>query len=123
MKGIRPYVARVLSRRGKTFTVPMPGKYREIYDAVKHFGIKTKDDESDLYAIGYRTLFVPEPNIEYDTHRDIERTAAALAALSEGQVRAIGLLCRRFSLKFGDIWPLLCLIHPETKEDDDCENN
>jgi len=122
MKRIRPYVARVLSCRGKTLIVPMPGKYREIFDAVKHFGIKTKADEADLYAIGYRTLFVPEPDIEHDTHKSIERTADALAALSEEQVRAIGLLCHRFYLRFSDIWPLLCLIYPEQKEDDDYEN-
>jgi hypothetical protein len=122
MNGIKPYVARVLSRRGKTLTVPMPGKYREIYDAVKHFGIKTEADEAELYVIGYRTFFVPVPDIGHDTQKDIERTADALAKLDEEQVRAIGLLCRRFYLRFSDIWPLLCLIHPEPKEDDDCEN-
>ena len=121
-KSGRPYIAEILEHNGKTALLPIPSKLRELESCIKVLGIKDRDDEDDLFVVGYRTLHLPEPDVNTDTKNDVERTAEALSKLSEEQVRAIGAFCRLFYLRFNGIMALLDLINNKAKEDDCFEN-
>jgi hypothetical protein len=103
----RPYITRILARKGKTVLLPLPFKMREILEAVKGLGIKSKADEDEMDVIGYKALYIPAPIMYLDTLSEIERVADKLAGLSEEQVRALGQLCKAFNLYFCHIDSLL----------------
>ena len=121
-KSSRPYIAEILEHDGKKAILPIPSKLRELESCIKVLGIKDRDDEDDLFVVGYRTVYLPEPDVNTDTKNEVERTAEALSKLNEEQVRAIGVLCRLFYLRFNGIMALLDLINNKAKEDDYFEN-
>ena len=109
----RPYIAKMLARKGKCTLMPMPYKYREALDVVKRLDIIVASDEDDMEIIGYESLYLPTPRIFVDTPSEIERVAGKVSKLSEEQVRVLGNLCKAFNLVFSDIESLLNLIIPE----------
>jgi len=116
---MKPYVSVILEHDGKAHTLPIPAKYRELLDCVRALGLKDGDDEDDMWLVGYKALYVPEPDI-YCPRYEVEKTATELSKLTEAQVCAIGVLCRAFALPFGDIMGILAYIYPHLKED--CDN-
>ena len=77
---MKPYVSEILEHNGKTYALPVPAKYREILDCVRELGVKDIADEDDLERVGYKSLFVPEPDLS-DSHYDVERTAIEISKL------------------------------------------
>ena len=118
----KPYIAEILEHEGKTALLPIPSKLRELMTCAKALGLKDKDDEDDLYTIGYKTLYIPEPVVYIDKQSDVERTGEILARLNEEQVCAIGALCRCFHLSFCYIMPVLNAMNYKTQEDDRHDN-
>ena len=118
---MKPYISEILEHNGKTHQLPIPAKYRELLDCAHALGLKDEADEDDLQRVGYKSLYVPEPDL-YDSRLRVEETAAALCALSEAQVRAIGVFCAVFNLPFSRIADILAHTYPYLKEDCDNEN-
>jgi hypothetical protein len=114
---MRSYISKILELNGRTYALPIPGKYRELLDCVSGLRIKKAEDEDGMKIVGYKALFVPEPDPHYmDSKEEVERVAEALSKLTEEQVRAVGQLCVAFALQFGDIMGVLCYIYPHLKE-------
>ncbi len=113
---MKPYVAEILERDGKTCLLPMPAKYRELKDCARTLGIKDEGDEFSMQRTGYKTILVPAPDRHYP-HCLIRQTADELYKLDNGQVRAIGALCDAFALTFGDIMGVLAFIYPNLREE------
>ncbi len=58
----KPYIAEILEHNGKTCLLPMPAKYRELLDCSNTLGLKDAEDEDDIRIVGYKALYVPEPD-------------------------------------------------------------
>lgn len=99
---MKPYVAEILERNGRTFILPMPAKLRELSDCVHTLALKTEADEETMKLIGYNTLYVPEPELT-DPRGYVDCTASRLSRLTEAQVMAIGDVCSAFELPFDGI--------------------
>lgn len=113
---MKPYVAEILERDGKTCLLPMPAKYRELKDCARTLGIKHEGDEFSIQRVGYKAILVPAPD-RYDTHCFVRRIADELYKLSDEQIRAIGALCDAFALPFCDIMGVLAYIYPKLREE------
>jgi hypothetical protein len=118
---MKPYISKIYQLNGKTYSLPLPRKYRELLDCVHVLGIKKEADEESIEVIGYKALYVPEPDISCKG-KYVERVAEELSKLNVNQVRAIGQLCGAFSLTFGDILSVLGNIYPNLKGNDDNED-
>jgi hypothetical protein len=118
---VKPYISEILEHNGKTHSLPIPAKYRELLDCVHALGIKDEDDEDDLRRIGYRALYVPEPDV-LDSRCHVEHTAIELSKLTEAQAKAIGMLCDTFALLFSDVLGILAYLLPHLKEGSDHED-
>jgi len=106
---MRPYISEILEYNGKTYTLPIPAKYRELLDCVHALGLKDEDDEEDVKLAGYKALYMPEPGLK-DSHHHVEQVAIELSKLSESQVRAIGAICFVFALPYNKITGILACI-------------
>jgi len=118
---MKPYISEILEHDDKTCLLPIPPKYRELLDCVRALGLKDEADEDDLRYVGYKALYVPEPDVN-DSRLRVGEIAALLSALSETQVRAIGIFCGAFNLPFGGIAGLLAQTHPIMKEANENED-
>jgi hypothetical protein len=120
---VKSYVSKILELNGKTYTLPLPNKFRELLDCVHVLKIKKPEDENGLKTVGYKALYVPEPDAHFiDSDEYVERVGEELSKLTEKQVRAIGGLCDAFSLPFGDIMGVLNYIYPHLKGGNDYED-
>ena len=111
---MKPYVSEILEHNGKTYTLPLPAKYRELLDCVRALGVKTEADEDDMRRVGYKSLFVPEPDLN-DSHYEVEQTSIAISKLSETQVKTLAAFCGAFGITFNRIPELLQIINPKDK--------
>lgn len=59
---MKPYISEILEHNGKTYALPVPSKYRELLDCVHALGLKDEADEEDMRLVGYKALYVPEPD-------------------------------------------------------------
>lgn len=107
---MKPYVSEILELDGKMYTLPIRAKYRELLDCVRALGLKTADDEDKMRRVGYKALYVPEPDVN-DSRLRVGEIADLLSALSETQVKAVGFFCDAFNLPFDGIADLLAQTH------------
>ena len=115
---MRPYVSEIYEKHGKTCLLPMPPKYRELLDCARTLGLKTDADEDDMRRVGYKTLYVPEPDAT-DSYYIVRRTAEELSELRDVQARAIGSLCDAFDMPFSGISDILFYIRMSKRKEND----
>lgn len=106
---MKPYVSEILEKDGKTYMLPMPAKHRELFDCVNTLGLKTEADEDAIKRIGYKALYVPEPDLNVPNDK-VKTFAAKISELTETQVMAIGALCSAFELPFDGVRCILTAI-------------
>jgi hypothetical protein len=94
---MRPYIAEILEHEGRTHTLPMPAKLRELEACVKALGLKDDADEDDVRVVGYKTLIGIKP--DDFTVRSAYAAAERLADLSEEQAKAVASVHKAFGLK------------------------
>jgi len=118
---MKPYVSELLWHDGRTHPLPIPAKYRELFDCAHKLRLKDGGDEDDMLVVGYRSLYVPEPDLS-DTRFFVECIATELSALNEEQVKAIGSLCSAFGLPYRAISGIIDYIEIKQKEKHDNED-
>ena len=118
---MKPYVSEILTHNGKIYILPMPAKYREILDCVRVLDIKDTTDEDDVCLMGYKSLYVPEPDF-LDSHYHVEQTAIEISKLSEIQVKALAAFCGAFDIPYKKIMGILSYININSKLWEENEN-
>ena len=119
---MKPYLSEILEHNGKTHALPIPAKYRELFDCVRVLGLKDTADEDDMKLIGYRSIHIPKPDLNLSRH-DVYETGVKISNLSDAQVKAIGDLCDAFQLPFSDVLSVLAYLDEhQRKENSEHEN-
>lgn len=103
---MRPYISQILEHNGKTYLLPVPSKYRELLDCVHTLGLKDEADEDDMKLVGYKTLYIPEPDAHYPLCY-IEDIGKKLSEFTEEQAKMLGAFCDTFALSFANIAGLI----------------
>jgi len=98
----RPAVSELYELDGRQFWMPIPPRYKELYDGIHALRIKKVEDEDEKRVVAYRSLIgvVPEA---CDSWLEIEDIAECLSRLNTGQLGAIKRMCCEFELAYRDV--------------------
>jgi len=99
---MRPIIAKLLERNGKTFLLPIPPRLNDLKEYVRVLGVRDEADEEGVRFLEYRSLIGVAPATG-DRFCEWDDTTVHLSMLTPGQLDAVRLMCASFDLAFENL--------------------